>query len=193
MGACGRRRRLGGLALLLQVGCGRRRRARCGRQLMGACGRRGLRGRLALLLQVLWCRRRRRARRSWRPWRRRLRRSRGRSRWLRMLRRCCGRRWHMHRGRRSRRRGMRRRCCCGWHRVRRRRSLRRRLRLSVGTKFFLRLRHNYRRGLRVRWNSHELQCRESGRGKQHKTKFCHDGLGSPGKSSTIVWRSTNRR
>jgi hypothetical protein len=178
MGACGRRRRLGGLALLLQVGCGRRRWARCRRQLMGACGRRRLRGRLALLLQVLWCRRRRCARRSWWPWRRRLRRCRRRSRWLRMLRRCCGRRWHMHRRRRSRRRrrrGMRRRCCCGWRRVRRRRSLRRRLGLSVGTKFFLGLGHDQRRGLRVRWRSDQLHRRKSGRGKQQEAKVCHDG------------------
>jgi hypothetical protein len=62
----------------------------------------------------------------------------------------------------------------------RRRGMRRRLGLSVGAKFFLRLRHNYRRGLPVRWKSNELQCRESGRGKQHKSKLCHDGLGSPG-------------
>jgi hypothetical protein len=216
MGACGRRRLLGGLALLLQVGRGRRRWARCRRQLMAACRRRRLR--LALLLQVLRCRRRRCARRSRRPWRRRLRRCRRGSRWLRMGRRCCGRRRDMHRGRRgwrrrwrgSRRRrrggwcgmrrrgrgrrrrggpgrrrrrgggrrGMRRRCCRGRRRVRRWRSLRRRLGFSVGTKFLLRLCHNQRCGLRVRWRRHELHCRESGRGKQHKTKFYHDGLGS---------------
>jgi hypothetical protein len=37
------------------------------------------------------------------------------------------------------------------------------------------LRHQQRRGLRVRCGACELHCRESGRGKQHETKSCHDG------------------
>jgi hypothetical protein len=48
--------------------------------------------------------------------------------------------------------------------------------LSVGTKLFLGLGHNQRRGLGVRWRGYQLHRRQSGRGKQHETKVCHDGL-----------------
>jgi hypothetical protein len=45
----------------------------------------------------------------------------------------------------------------------------------------VRLRHNQRRGLCVRWSGYQWQRRKSCRGKQHETKFCHDDLWSPGK------------
>jgi hypothetical protein len=47
--------------------------------------------------------------------------------------------------------------------------------LSVGSKFFLGLRHNQRRGLRVRGRAPKLHRGQSGGGKQQQTKFCHDG------------------
>jgi hypothetical protein len=61
-----------------------------------------------------------------------------------------------------------------------RRSLRRCFGFSIGTNFFLRpgLRHNQRRGLRVRWRGCKLHRGKSRRGKQHETKFCHEDLGS---------------
>jgi hypothetical protein len=49
--------------------------------------------------------------------------------------------------------------------------------LPIGTKLFLGLRHNLRRGLRVRWRTAKMHCRQSSGGKQQQTKFCHDGLG----------------
>jgi hypothetical protein len=130
----------------------------------------------------------------------------------------CGRRSRMRRrrcGRRGRRRGMRRRWCrrsrgyggrgrcwpgrgcCG--RSRRRRAGRcrsclrglfgRLLGFSIGTKFFLGLRHNHRRGLRVRWRASKLHRRQSGGGKQQQTKFCHDGLDPRKKGlATRVWQ-----
>ena len=91
----------------------------------------------------------------------------GRSSRRRNVRRRCGRR----RWRGSRRCGGRRR------RTRRWRPLRRLLGLSVGTKLLPGLRHDQRRGLRVRWSRGQLQRRESRRGKQQESKFCHDGLG----------------
>jgi hypothetical protein len=57
---------------------------------------------------------------------------------------------------------------------------------SVGTEFFFGLRHNQRRGLRMRWRASKLHRRQSGGGKQQQTKFCHDGLGPPEKFSTKV-------
>ena len=105
-------------------------------------------------------------------------RSRGRRR-RRSRRRCCGRWWW--RGRGSR--GGGRRCCLRWL-----------LGLSIRTNLLLGLRHDQRRGLRVRWSSSHLQRGEGCRGKQQESKFCHGGLGPrkiPGKK---VWQqglSTN--
>jgi hypothetical protein len=53
---------------------------------------------------------------------------------------------------------------------------------SIGTKFFLGLRHNQRRGLRVRRRAYKLHRRQSGGGKQQQTKFCHDSVGPRKKS-----------
>ena len=113
--------------------------------------------------------------RRWSRWRRRMRSCRRRS----------GRRWFGRR--RSGRRGMWRGGCrwcwmrgrCGWRGGARWRCLRcfLRLWLSVGAKLFLGLCHNQRRVLRMRWHANELHRRKSCRGKQHETKFCHDGLG----------------
>jgi hypothetical protein len=117
-------------------------------------------------------------RRSGRRWRGRTRRrSRGRRRWRRGTRRRSSR-W-------GRRRGMRR--SCGWRgwTCGRRRALWRRLGFSVGAQFFLgSLRHDERRGLRIRCESCELRHGQSGRSKQHNAKFCHDVL-DPRKKS---WR-----
>ncbi len=46
---------------------------------------------------------------------------------------------------------------------------------SIGPQLFLRpgLRHDLRRGLRMRWRADEVHGRESGRGKQRETKVCH--------------------
>jgi hypothetical protein len=132
-------------------------------------------------------------RRSMRRRRRRRRRCRSR-RWCRSRGRRRGPGWRScSRGRRrgpgwrscSRRRwrGTRRGCGCG-RRCLRRRSLRclfrRGLGLSVRAKLFLRrgLRHNQRRGLRMRWSICELHGGKCGRGKQQKTEFSHDGVGS---------------
>jgi hypothetical protein len=99
-----------------------------------------------------------------RRWRRGMRRR--RRRWWR----CPGRRWRRRCGP-----GWRRSCC--WRRrARRRRSLLRLLGFSVGTDFASALRHHQRRGLRMRWRAGELHCRKRGRGEQHETKVCHDGL-----------------
>jgi hypothetical protein len=64
---------------------------------------------------------------------------------------------------------------------------------SAALWLLLGLRHNQRRSLRVRWSGGELQRSKSGRGKQHETKFCHDGLGPRKISGNKVWRSTNKR
>jgi hypothetical protein len=45
----------------------------------------------------------------------------------------------------------------------------------------------------VRWSGRELQRRKRSRGKQHETKFCHDGLGPRKIPGNKVWRSTNKR
>jgi hypothetical protein len=134
-----------------------------------------------------WRRRRRRRSRLWRRgWRWRRRR---RGRFRRRRRRRCSRlgRW-------------RRRRCCGLGRSRDgRRRARRRLRrclllgLSVGTKFFLGLGHDQRRGLRVRWRSNQLHRRKSGRGKQQEAKVCHDGWDPRGNLGDKVRRSTNKQ
>ena len=52
--------------------------------------------------------------------------------------------------------------------------------LSVGADFFLGLRDDERRGLRMRCGDCKLRRRQSGRGKQHEAKVCHDDL-VPGK------------
>jgi hypothetical protein len=71
--------------------------------------------------------------------------------------------------------------------------------LSVGAKLFLGLRHNQRRGLRMRRIAYKLHRRKSGGGEQHETKFCHDDLGprkvlwQQGLFANKVWRSTNKR
>ncbi len=168
-------------------GVRRYRRLRCG-------GRR--RGNRWLGCIRRWCG-------NWRRgtgWRRCRWRGRGRGmrrwrRWMRSRRRCSGRRRFGRR--RSGRRGMRRSGCrwcwmrrggcrwcwmrrrCGWRGGARRRCLRcfLRLWLSVGAKLFFGLCHNQRRVLRMRWHACELHRRKSCRGKQHETKFCHDGLG----------------
>ncbi len=108
-------------------------------------------------------------------------------------RRGCGPR----RGRRRSRLG--RRCGDRRRRARRWRSLLLRLLgwlfgLSVGTKLLLGLRHNQRRSLRVRWGSGQLQRRESCRGKQQESKFCHDDWGPRKILGNKVWQqglSTN--
>jgi len=168
------------------LGCSRRwrRRRRCRRERV--CGwRRGRRGRRSGMYG-----------RCGRGWRRRMRlRCRGRRRmrgwccrrrrWRRRTRRCCRRRGWRCRTRRWCRSGWRRRCGmrrrygrrlggrCG----RRGRALRRRLGFSVGAQFFLgSLRHNERRGLRMRCEGCELRHGQSRRGKQHDAKFCHDVL-----------------
>ena len=97
--------------------------------------------------------------------------------------RCSGRwRWRnmRWRSRGRRRRRSRRRCCSGWWwRGRgsrwggRRCCLRRLLGLSIRTNLLLGLRHDQRRGLRVRWSSSQLQRGEGCRGKQQESKFCH--------------------
>jgi len=48
--------------------------------------------------------------------------------------------------------------------------------LSIGTNFLAGLRHDQRRGLRVRWSSGQLDGREGCRGEQQESKLCHDGL-----------------
>jgi hypothetical protein len=45
----------------------------------------------------------------------------------------------------------------------------------------------------MRWRGRELQRRKSRRGKQHETKFCHDGLGPRKIFGNYFWRSTNKR
>jgi hypothetical protein len=81
--------------------------------------------------------------------------------------------------------GVRRRSCgLGWCRVRRRCLWRFfRLWLAIRADFVLRLRHNQRRGLRMRRRAYELHCRKSRRSEQRETKFCHDDL-SPRKILT---------
>jgi hypothetical protein len=79
--------------------------------------------------------------------------------------------------------GRRRRRRCGL--CRRGRGLRRRslwLRLSVGTEFFLGLRDDDRRRLRMRSRACELHHRQSGSSEQHEAKVFHDGW-SPRKGS----------
>ena len=71
-----------------------------------------------------------------------------------------------------------RRCCCGRRRACRRRRRRGFPRLSVGADIFLGLRHDERGGLRMRCGDRKLRHRQSGRGKQHDAKVCHDVLGS---------------
>lgn len=112
--------------------------------------------------------------------RRRRRHTRGR-RWRRRRHMRRWRRWRRCRMRRRRRRrgcrpGWRRRCGGGRRGTRRRCSLRRLLGLSVGTKFFLGLRHDQRRGLRMRRQGYQLHRRKRGRGEQQEAKLCHDGL-----------------
>ena len=51
------------------------------------------------------------------------------------------------------------------------------LRLSVGTEFFLGLRDDDRRRLRMRSGACELHHRQSRGGEQHEAKFFHDGWG----------------
>ena len=62
----------------------------------------------------------------------------------------------------------------------RRRALRWRLRFSVGAELFLGLRDDEWRGLRMRYGCRELRHGQSGRGKQHEAKVCHDVV--PGKN-----------
>ena len=84
------------------------------------------------------------------------------------------------RAERPRRRGRR------WRRPRRR-SLWRRLGLSVGTDFAL-LRDDDRRRLRVRCGACERHRRNSRRGQQHETKFCHDDLNPRKNDRQQGWR-----
>lgn len=140
----------------------------------------------------------------WRGWRpRRLRRRRGRMRYLGLpawgwwcgrcwaLRRGCAWRWRLWllrgpRRRSSGRHGMLRRCSVGWRSGRRlwrwalRRSPRRLLFVFlVMTGFALRLRDLNGSCLRVRCRACELHRRQGCCGKQHETKFCHDGPNPP--------------
>ena len=80
----------------------------------------------------------------------------------------------------GRRRTLRRRC-----------SLRRLLGLSVGTKFFLGLRHHHRCGLRMRRRGYQLHRRKRGRGEQHETKLCHGGLDPRNVLGQRVWQLTS--
>ncbi len=106
-----------------------------------------------------WCGVRRWRSNGPRGWRRR-------RRW----RRCGGRRRLAHRGHCLRR-------CLGWL-----------LGLSIGTQLLPGLRHDQRRGLRVRWSSGQMHRREGRRGKQQELKFCHDDLG-PGKVMATRFRN----
>ena len=90
----------------------------------------------------------------------------------------AGRWWRRRRcgTRRCSGRRRRRRWCLG--RGSRRRSARRwPLRFAVRAYLFLGLRHDERCGLRMRCGGRELRYRQSGGGKQHDAKVCHDVLG----------------
>ena len=180
----------------------RRRRCRCrGRsdvRLRGSCGRRRRMRRS--------CGRSRR--RRWRSMRRRRRRG---CRWMRRRRRwwrrCGVRRWRrrccrmrrLRRRRRCRMRSLRRRRRCrmrslwSWRRALGRRLSplwRRALFVLLGFPSGL-LRDHDRRALRMCFGACKLQRSESGRGKQHETKFCHDVVGPRRKEGSRGRRSTN--
>lgn len=146
-----------------------RRRGRRLRRLRGRW--RGRMRHLGWSMRRRCCRRRRTLRWSC-SWRRRL--------WLlRGTRRCCsGRHGALRRcdmGRRSRR------CLRRWTF---RRSPRRLLLMLLPMIWFpLRLRNLNSRRLRMRCQGCKLHRRQSRRGKQHETKFCHDGPNPPGRSS----------
>jgi hypothetical protein len=175
---------------------GRRRRCRWRSRRRGArwrrrSGRSGMRRRCGSR-RLRRGTRRRRHRRLRRGARRRRRGRRWRGPGWRCRRRRCG----------SRGGGTWRRCrcggrCCGRRRTRRwlsrgRRALRRRLGFSVGTKLFLGLRHNHRRGLRVRCIACKLHCRQRSRGKQKETKSGHGGWDPRKKICNKLSRSTNK-
>ena len=62
------------------------------------------------------------------------------------------------------------------------------LRFSVGADFFLGLRDDERRGLRMRCGDRKLRHRQSGRGKQHDAKVCHDVLVPENSWQRREWR-----
>lgn len=181
--AAGRRRLSRRYPIVLVLVRGRRARRR-GRRLRSSRRRRSCRRRRMADLGLRMRRWRSGRRRMGRRWRSRVRRRRGHRRRRGMGRRSCGRsrtrrrrsRGRSRRWRRSHGRTGRRRCCSGWscgcRRGLRWRPLR--LRLSVGTEFFLGLRDDDRRRLRMRRGACELHHRQSRSGEQHETKVFHD-------------------
>jgi hypothetical protein len=61
--------------------------------------------------------------------------------------------------------------------------------LLLVTGLALRLRDLNRGRLRMRGAACQLHCRQSRCGKQHETKFCHDGPNPPGRFSAMEPKS----
>ena len=58
-----------------------------------------------------------------------------------------------------------------------------------GAAIFLGLRHDERRGLRMRCRGRELSRRQGGRGEQQDAKVCHDILGPRNRPDSNEWPS----
>lgn len=151
--------------MLLRGSCGRRRGTRW------CCGRSRWRWGRSM-------RRRRRRRRGMRWRRRRCR--------MRSLRRRCSRMRSLRRRRSRWLRRLSRSALRRWLTTLRRRSLF----LFVLLGFTLLLRHHHWCALRMRGRACKLHRSESGRGKQHEAKFCHDVVDPERKEGS---RSSNQR